>query len=55
MVYKLTKVYTNDTWKPSSYKPKYKHMTLDISILKNAFPLHTNMQNYHRKHPNVLR
>ena len=30
-------------------------MTLGIDELKSIFPLHTNMQNYHLKYPNVLR
>ena len=29
-------------------------MTLAISMLNNIFPLHTKMQNYHLKYPNVL-
>ena len=29
-------------------------MTLDFSKLKNIFPLHTKMQNYHFKYPDVL-
>ena len=30
-------------------------MTLGISKLKNIFHLHTKMQNYHLKYPDVLR
>ena len=29
-------------------------MTLGISMLKKNLPLHTKMQNYHRKYLNVL-
>jgi hypothetical protein len=29
-------------------------MTLAISTLQNIFPLHTKMQDYHLKYPNVL-
>ena len=29
-------------------------MTLAISKLKNIFPLHTKMQDYHLAYPNVL-
>ena len=29
-------------------------MTLAISTLKNISPLHTKMQDYHLKYPNVL-
>ena len=28
--------------------------TNDISMLKNIFPLHTKMQDYHPTYPNVL-
>ena len=31
-----------------------KHMPLAMSMLNNIFPLHTKMQNYHLKYPNVL-
>ena len=31
-----------------------KRATLAIIVLNNIFPLHTNMQNYHLKNPNVL-
>ena len=40
MVYKLTKVYTNDT--------------LAIGLLKNIFSLYTKTQDYHLKYPNAL-
>jgi hypothetical protein len=29
-------------------------MTLAITMLNNIFPLHTKMQDYHLKYPNVL-
>ena len=35
-------------------KPLGKHMTLVISMLKNIFPLHTKMHDYHLTHPDVL-
>ena len=61
-VYKLPKVYTNDTWHlstcsrtPASCKVNCKHMTLAISMLNNVLPLYTKTQNWHFKHPIVLR
>jgi hypothetical protein len=33
---------------------KYKLMILAINTLSNSFPLHTNIQNYHLKYPNML-
>jgi hypothetical protein len=57
MVYKLTKVYTNDTGHeyaqvrlPLTYQ-KCKHMTLFISMFNNIFLLHTKTQNHHLKYP----
>ena len=39
MIYKLTKVYTND---------------MAINMLNNSFPLYTKMQNHYLKYPSVL-
>ena len=59
MVYKLSKVYTNNTWHEydqeySFYILKCKHMAHATSLLNNIFLLHTQTQNYHLKYPNVL-
>ena len=56
----LTKVHKNDTWHyfAQKYLPscilKCQHITLAIGMLNNIFFLHTKMQNYKLKYPNVL-
>ena len=56
MVYKLTKMYTNDTWQkyaqeyiPLACKVKCKDMTLAICTLQKISPLHIKIQDYHLK------
>ena len=61
MVYKLTKVYTNDTWHNLFKSIFLLHnkiqtpLTLANNMFNKIFPLHTKMQNYLLKYPNVLR